>query len=110
MLLTTTQRTVLGDESWRGERFWRRSLAYTCHTCKFYTRHLLSNLELRLTRRVSYANYAAANQDVTSSYGAENVAKLKYLRTKYDPTGLLHQLVPGGLSGMLPAGGTFKEH
>lgn len=57
-----------------------------------------------------YANYAAANQDVTSSYGAENVAKLKYLRTKYDPTGLLHQLVPGGLSGMLPAGGTFKEH
>ncbi|KAK4108498.1 FAD-binding domain-containing protein [Canariomyces notabilis] len=56
-----------------------------------------------------YANYAAADQDVLSSYGAKNVAKLKRLRRKYDPASILHKLVPGGLSGMLPSGGTCKH-
>ncbi|KFA52532.1 hypothetical protein S40293_09956 [Stachybotrys chartarum IBT 40293] len=55
-----------------------------------------------------YANYAAADQDVPTSYGTESVAKLRYIRRKYDPAGLLHQLLPGGLSGMLASGGICK--
>ncbi|KAL1641337.1 hypothetical protein SLS61_010154 [Didymella pomorum] len=43
-----------------------------------------------------YQNYADISQDVHSSWGAENVAKLKAASRKYDPKGVFQRMVPGG--------------
>lgn len=40
--------------------------------------------------------YSGWNQPAISSYGAENVAKLKEIAARYDPTGVFQRLVPGG--------------
>ncbi|KFY02771.1 hypothetical protein O988_01920 [Pseudogymnoascus sp. VKM F-3808] len=42
-----------------------------------------------------YQNYASAEQDVFTSYGAKNLAKLKAISKKYDPTGVWQKLQPG---------------
>ncbi|OBT75586.1 hypothetical protein VF21_05877 [Pseudogymnoascus sp. 05NY08] len=42
-----------------------------------------------------YQNYASAEQDVFGSYGATNLAKLKAIRKKYDPSGVWQKLQPG---------------
>lgn len=42
-----------------------------------------------------YMNYASAFQDVISSYGPENKAKLKDIADKYDPTRVFQDLQPG---------------
>jgi hypothetical protein len=42
-----------------------------------------------------YQNYASAEQNVFGSYGATNLAKLKAIRKKYDPSGVLQNLQPG---------------
>lgn len=42
-----------------------------------------------------YQNYAAAEQNVFGSYGAKNLAKLKAVSKKYDPTGVWQKLQPG---------------
>lgn len=43
-----------------------------------------------------YMNYANPEQDVISSYGAENVQLLKDAAAKYDPAGFFQYRVPGG--------------
>lgn len=42
-----------------------------------------------------YQNYASAEQDVFGSYGATNLAKLKAISKKYDPSGVWQTLQPG---------------
>lgn len=42
-----------------------------------------------------YQNYAAQEQDVFSSYGAENKKKLQEIHEKYDPHGVWTVLQPG---------------
>ncbi|KFY43930.1 hypothetical protein V494_01751 [Pseudogymnoascus sp. VKM F-4513 (FW-928)] len=42
-----------------------------------------------------YQNYAAAEQDVFGSYGAKNLAKLRAVSKKYDPSGVWQKLQPG---------------
>ncbi|KAH0846732.1 FAD binding domain protein [Fonsecaea pedrosoi] len=42
-----------------------------------------------------YMNYASQFQDVVSSYGAANKAKLQSIAAKYDPTGVFQTLQPG---------------
>ncbi|KIW75662.1 hypothetical protein Z517_10404 [Fonsecaea pedrosoi CBS 271.37] len=42
-----------------------------------------------------YMNYASQFQDVVSSYGATNKAKLQSIAAKYDPTGVFQTLQPG---------------
>ncbi|KAF2715752.1 FAD binding domain-containing protein [Pleomassaria siparia CBS 279.74] len=43
-----------------------------------------------------YLNYADITQDPLASYGKENVKKLKAVGSKYDPSGVFQNLVPGG--------------
>lgn len=43
-----------------------------------------------------HLNYAAADQDPLSSYGANNVAKMRAAAEKYDPQGVFQRLCPGG--------------
>ncbi len=43
-----------------------------------------------------YLNYALQNQDVITSYGPENVKKLRAVSQKYDPGQVFQKLVPGG--------------
>ena len=42
-----------------------------------------------------YQNYASAEQDVFGGYGANNLAKLKAISKKYDPSGVWQKLQPG---------------
>jgi hypothetical protein len=42
-----------------------------------------------------YMNYAALQQSVIESYGAENVAKLQAVSQKYDPDQVFQILQPG---------------
>lgn len=42
-----------------------------------------------------YQNYAALQQDVFTSYGKDNVARLKSIQAKYDPTKVWQKLQPG---------------
>lgn len=42
-----------------------------------------------------YMNYASAFQDVISSYGPDNKAKLKDIASKYDPGKVFQELQPG---------------
>lgn len=42
-----------------------------------------------------YMNYASQYQDVISSYGPSNKAKLKNIASKYDPTQVFQILQPG---------------
>ena len=42
-----------------------------------------------------YHNYASQEQDVFPGYGKENLAKLKSIRAKYDPTAVYQELQPG---------------
>ena len=42
-----------------------------------------------------YMNYASMFQDVVSSYGAENKARLKAIAARYDPAGVFQTLQPG---------------
>ncbi|KAH8768287.1 hypothetical protein F5883DRAFT_494823 [Diaporthe sp. PMI_573] len=43
-----------------------------------------------------YLNYAEPDQDPISSYGAENVRRLRAVRSRVDPGGLFTMQVPGG--------------
>lgn len=51
--------------------------------------------ERGLGHRFLYQNYAALQQDVFPSYGAENHARLKSIAAKYDPEGVFTKLQPG---------------
>ena len=42
-----------------------------------------------------YQNYAALQQDVFTSYGADNLAKLKQISKKYDPSQVWQKLMKG---------------
>lgn len=50
---------------------------------------------LRVQTDYVYMNYASQYQDVISSYGADNKAKLKSIASKYDPTAVFQRLQPG---------------
>lgn len=43
-----------------------------------------------------YMNYAMKDDDVFSSYGAENKQKLVEIKKRYDPDDVFGRLVPGG--------------
>ncbi|CAK7237138.1 hypothetical protein SEUCBS140593_009856 [Sporothrix eucalyptigena] len=43
-----------------------------------------------------YLDYADETQDPLGSYGAANVAKMRAVARKYDPTGVFQHMVPGG--------------
>jgi hypothetical protein len=43
-----------------------------------------------------YMNYAGPYQNVVPSYGETNLAKLKAIATKYDPSAVFQKLQPGG--------------
>ncbi|PBP20970.1 hypothetical protein BUE80_DR008223 [Diplocarpon rosae] len=43
-----------------------------------------------------YLNYAYKTQEPIKGYGSKNVAKLRRVSKKYDPTGMFQKLVPGG--------------
>ncbi|XWW93156.1 hypothetical protein V2A60_001085 [Cordyceps javanica] len=43
-----------------------------------------------------YLNYASPKQDPLCGYGADNVAFMKKVAKKYDPTGVFQRLQPGG--------------
>jgi hypothetical protein len=53
------------------------------------------SVAMGLDHRFLYMNYAALEQDVITSYGATNKAKLKAIAKKYDPTGVFQTLQPG---------------
>lgn len=55
-----------------------------------YSKSLDTNIEYR------FLNYAHGNQNPLGSYGSENVARMKKVAAKYDPTGVFQQLMPGG--------------
>lgn len=42
-----------------------------------------------------YQNYASLQQDVFSSYGKDNLARLRAIRAKYDPHEVFQKLQPG---------------
>ncbi|KAI1385522.1 uncharacterized protein F4822DRAFT_413320 [Hypoxylon trugodes] len=44
----------------------------------------------------NYMNYADKSQNVLSSYGADNVKKMKDVAAKYDPQQVFQKLCPGG--------------
>jgi hypothetical protein len=46
--------------------------------------------------RYIYLNYAGPYQNVIPSYGEANLAKLKAISKKYDPTAVFQKLQPGG--------------
>lgn len=58
-----------------------------------------------LFQNFKYLNYAANFQNPLASYGQDNVANLRKVSKKYDPTGLFQTGVPGGfkLFGPMPA-------
>lgn len=43
-----------------------------------------------------YLDYADKTQDPLASYGSDNIAKMKAVAKKYDPSGVFQDLVPGG--------------
>ena len=43
-----------------------------------------------------YLNYCEGTQDPFSTYGADNIRKMKDAAAKYDPTGVFQTRVPGG--------------
>ncbi|KAF2844786.1 FAD binding domain-containing protein [Plenodomus tracheiphilus IPT5] len=49
-----------------------------------------------LYSRYIYLNYAGPYQNVIPSYGEANLAKLKAIAKKYDPTAIFQKLQPGG--------------
>lgn len=50
-----------------------------------------------------FLNYADSYQDPLSSYGAENVAKIRAAANKYDPKGVFQTRAPGGFKiGKVP--------
>ena len=53
-----------------------------------------------------YMPYSSPYQPVISGYGADNVARLKKVSKKYDPTGVFQSLQPGyfKLDGTAPYG------
>lgn len=53
-------------------------------------------LKMGLLHKFRYANYADASQRPIASYGAENVAFLRKVAHKYDPSSVFQKLVPGG--------------
>ncbi|KAI5303757.1 hypothetical protein KEM56_007219 [Ascosphaera pollenicola] len=50
----------------------------------------------RLQRSFLYMNYANHDQDVISSYGASNGARLRRVASHYDPSGVFQKLQRGG--------------
>ena len=48
-----------------------------------------------LGNKFVYQNYASAPQDVFLSYGAANLAKLRAVSAKYDPSKVWQNLQPG---------------
>lgn len=52
--------------------------------------------EMGLSNDYIYQNYAAPNQKPISSYGAENVKRLRKVQGKYDPFRVMDRLQPGG--------------
>jgi hypothetical protein len=48
------------------------------------------------TRRWLYLNYADWNQDPFSTFGEENVAKIRAASAKYDKLGVFQTMAPGG--------------
>ena len=49
-----------------------------------------------LGHRYIYMNYAGPYQNVVPSYGEKNLARLKAVARKYDPTAVYQRLQPGG--------------
>lgn len=43
-----------------------------------------------------YLNYCGDSQDPLSTYGEENLKKMREASAKYDPTGVFQERVPGG--------------
>lgn len=65
------------------------------------TKSLMAKIDKAIDREDSNIDYrfmsdASWDQDVLASYGADNVAKLKKVRAKYDPALVFTYLVPGG--------------
>ena len=48
-----------------------------------------------LGNRFLYQNYAGQEQDVFAGYGHENLARLREVGRKYDPSGVWQKLQPG---------------
>ncbi|KAF3057407.1 Bifunctional solanapyrone synthase [Daldinia childiae] len=57
---------------------------------KSYARSLNSDIEFL------YLNYCDGSQNPFSTYGKENIKKMKEAAAKYDPTGVFQTRVPGG--------------
>ncbi|KAI8184267.1 Bifunctional solanapyrone synthase [Colletotrichum sp. SAR 10_75] len=55
-----------------------------------YAKSVNGNVKFR------YLNYCDASQDPLSSYGEENVRKMREAAEKYDPAGVFQRRVPGG--------------
>lgn len=55
-----------------------------------------SNVKKGLASNEIYTGDAADWQDPIASYPAANIAKLKTIRSKYDPNLVFKNLVPGG--------------
>jgi hypothetical protein len=65
------------------------------------TKSLMAKIDKAIDQEDSNIDYrfmsdASWDQDVLASYGADNVAKLKKVRAKYDPGLVFTYLVPGG--------------
>jgi hypothetical protein len=52
--------------------------------------------QINATRSYIYLNDAETDQAVFQGYPAENLAKLKSIRAKYDPLKIYTNLMPGG--------------
>ncbi|KUI55737.1 Bifunctional solanapyrone synthase [Cytospora mali] len=55
----------------------------------------LKAASLGLQNDFVYMNYASMFQDVISSYGSDNKARLKDIASKYDPARVFQELQPG---------------
>lgn len=62
---------------------------------KFRDRAVALAKEMKLDDPYIYVNYASLEQPVYAGYGATNVAKLKSVKTKYDPTNVFGRLWRG---------------
>lgn len=59
------------------------------------SRSVARSVELCLENDLLYMNYAGQYQDLTSSYGTTNKARLESIVEKYEPTGVFPRLESG---------------
>ncbi|KAK4183229.1 hypothetical protein QBC35DRAFT_120528 [Podospora australis] len=92
-LTNTDQSWFVLDVGW-----WNTQDDVTAHKATDKIRGAIHDAAVSRQKDVAYifSNDASYDQNVIGSYGKANVAKMKIVQTKYDPTKVFQRLVPGG--------------